>query len=353
MKAASKKKLWKIISTLIFIAFNAGVIIATAVSEFGNSDSAIELMSVDLNGWLLIPATLCFMGMITLEYWKYALMMMKSTKPGAFTKREAWHTAFKTVMLGRYYDRITPAAVGGQPAQMLTLHRTGKVSDGLAAAMPIYSMIAGQTTFLLIAIPFILFSGLAFSHPALFVTAQIGFLFYAFWPVMVAGTTFFPKATAKFINFCVKILAGLKIVKNKKEAIKQVEEKVNDYAKGIKVITKNPLVSGGVMVMSLISNILITMVPFFVLLAFGGDIDFMECFVLSLGVQAAIYFIPTPGNSGAAEGTFYVVFSRLSSGYVFWAMMLWRVFSYYIYIIVGPLIYLHSYIKKRKKHDHA
>lgn len=348
------KRVRKIVLTAGFIIFSAAVVIATAVNEFSGSKNAAELAEVHLNGWLVIPAALCFVAMICLEYSKYALMIFKTCKKGAFKPREVWGLSFKTVMLGRYYDKITPAAVGGQPAQILTLRKTKKIANGMTTAIPIFSMIAGQATFLIIAIPCFLFSGIGFKYPTLMAMAWIGLLFYAFWPVMVLGTMFFPKPTAKFINFIVKILAKIKIVKNRDEAVKKVEAEVSDYAKNVKTILTKPVVSGGVLLLSLLSNILVSFIPFFVLKAFGGDIDFGECFLLSICVEAAVYFAPTPGNSGVAEGTFYVVFSRLSTGYVFWAMMLWRLFSYYIYIIVGPLIYLSQQIKKRRtKNDHS
>jgi uncharacterized protein (TIRG00374 family) len=252
-------------------------------------------------------------------------------------------------MLGRYYDRITPAAVGGQPAQIVNLRRTGKISAGLTTAIPIFSMISGQITFIIIAIPCFIISGFMGINPVLMTTAWIGLAFYAFWPVMVAGTAISPKFTAKVINVFVKFLATLKIVKNKDEVVKKVEDEVADYTKNVKLIAKSPKVFHGTMIMSLLSNVFISLVPFYVLVAFGGNIDFFECFLLSMAIQSAVYYAPTPGNSGVAEGTFYVVFSRLSTGYVFWAMLLWRFFYYYIYIIVGPLIYLSRHIEKKRK----
>lgn len=354
MQTKKKKKIRKILLTAFFVLFSAGVIIATAVNEFSGSNEAAELTEVRLNGWLLLPAVLCFVVMIFLEYFKYYLMIIKTSKPGAFTKKEAFRLSFRTVMLGRYYDKITPAAVGGQPAQILQLRKTGKITNGMTTAIPIFSMISGQITFLLIAIPCLIFSGLITTRPLLVTTAWIGLAFYAFWPVMVAGTMFFPKPTAKFINFIVRFFARIKIIKNRNEAIKKVEDEVNDYAKDVKLISKKPVVSGGVMIMSLFSNLFLSFIPYFVLKAFGGDIGFGECFILTVAVEAAIYFAPTPGNSGVAEGTFYVVFSRLSTGYVFWAMIMWRLFSYYIYIIVGPLVYLSMHFEKRRKekNDH-
>lgn len=346
---AKKKKLRKILLTLLFIGFSAGVIVATAINEFANSENAAELAEVHLNGWLVIPAALCFIVMITLEYSKYVLMITKSAKPGAFSRKEVWKLAFKTVMLGRYYDKITPAAVGGQPAQIMQMRKTGKIPAGMTTAIPIFSMISGQLMFILVAIPCFLFTDVASKSPVLIATAWFGLLFYAFWPVMVAGTMFFPKPTAKFINFIVRFLAKIKIIKNRDEAVKKVEDEVSEYAKHVKMLTKKPKVSGCVLLMSLLSNILMSSIPFFVLKAFGGDIDFIECFLLTIGVEAAVYFAPTPGNSGVAEGTFYVIFSRLSTGYIFWAMMLWRLFAYYIYIIVGPLIYLYSYLNRKRR----
>ena len=102
------------------------------------------------------------------------------------------------------------------------------------------------------------------------------------------------------------------------------------------------------LVLSVAFNFLVSMIPFFVLTAFGGNVDFLPCFVTTVAVTSAVYFIPTPGNAGAAEGAFFIVFSALSSGYVFWAMLIWRFFSYYIYIIMGPIIYFAMHLEKKR-----
>lgn len=346
-KKTAKQKLRRAIFMIICIGFSAGVIVATAVNEFSGGKDAANLAEVKLDWRMVIPATLCFMAMITLEYWKYALMILKSTKPGTFGKKEAFKVGWRTVMIGRYYDRITPAAVGGQPAQIVNLRKTGKIPAGLTTAIPIFSMISGQITFIIIAIPCFIIGTFTGVSPVLITTAWIGLAFYAFWPVMVVGSAISPKFTAKAINLFVKLLAKIRIIKNKDEIVKKVEDEVEDYTKNVKLIAKTPKVIVSVLVMSFFSNILISLVPFFVLIAFGGDINFSECFILSVAIQSAVYYAPTPGNSGVAEGTFYVVFSRLSSGYIFWAMMLWRLFSYYIYIIIGPLIYLIMHFEKK------
>ncbi len=348
-KKTKAKRIRKIILTVIFILINVAVIAATAINEFGNSNDAAELSEVKINWWLLLPATLCFALMILLELLKYVIMMRRTTAEGTFTRKEAFKTAWRTVMLGRYYDRITPAAVGGQPFQIYYMHKTGKVSNGLAAAIPIFGMISGQIAFLIIAIPCFIFGALENDNPALLFTAWVGLLFYAFWPVIVGGMAFFPKSTTRLIKLGVRLLAKVHIVKNKEAALLKVEKEIGDYVNCVRLILKSPKLFGGVIFLSLIANLLIAFVPYFVLTAFGGNIDFSSCLILTIAVESAVYFIPTPGNSGAAEGTFYVVFSALSSGYVFWAMLFWRLYSYYVYIFVGILIYFKMNLEKKRR----
>lgn len=341
-----KKRKSKIILTILFILINIVVIAVTALSEFGNSKNATKLFEIKINWWLLIPAVLCFLVATIIDVSKYALMMRKLSSEEIFKEKDGWKIARRTVLLGKYYDNITPAAVGGQPFQIYYMRKKSGLSRGDSTSVPMFGMISLQISFIIIALICFLFGGVANDYPALIVTAWIGLAFYAFWPIMVAGVSFFPKPTTAFIKFIVKILAKVKIVKNRREALEKVENEVDEYAKSVKTILKTRGLFFQTIILSLIYNLFFASIPFFVLTAFGGDVNFWSCFGTTIAVMSAVYFIPTPGNSGAAEGTFFVVFSALSSGYVFWAMLVWRFFSYYIYIIVGLIIYFMTHIRK-------
>ena len=150
----------------------------------------------------------------------------------------------------------------------------------------------------------------------------------------------------------VKFFAKIHLIKDKEKAIKKTEFEVNGYVKSVKQILKTRGLFIKIILLSVIFHILYSMIPFFVLTAFGGEVDFLPCFVTTVAVTSAVYFVPTPGNAGAAEGTFFVVFSALSTGYIFWAMLVWRFFSYYIYIIMGWITYGRINLeKKREKKD--
>lgn len=343
-----KQRTKKVVGVVLFVLLNAAVILITAISEFGNSKEAAEIEEVKMNGWLLVPAAVLFGLAILATVYKYVLMIRNAdSKEKQMTRRETWKLAWRVVMLGKYYDNVTPAAVGGQPFQIYYMRKNGKLPKGQMTSIPIVGMIAGQIGFLAVAIICFVFGNIQETSPALFVTAWLGLLFYAFWPALVFGINFFPKSTTRFIKFIVKILAKVRIVKNREKALEKVEEEVREYVKSVRVILKTRGLFLRVIVLSTIFQILTMAIPFFVLTAFGGEVAFIECFALTVAVTSAVYFVPTPGNSGAAEGTFFIVFSALTRGYVFWAMLVWRFFSYYVYIIVGLLVYLRMQLEKR------
>ena len=346
-----KKKSWKkTLAIVAFIILNIAVIVATAVNEFGNSANAAQLSEVQLNGWFLIPAVLVFVIASVANLYKYVIMIRKGSKEGEeMSRRDVWKLSWRVVMLGKYYDNITPAAIGGQPFQVYYMHKNSNLKAGDATSIPIVAMVVGQIAFLILAIVFFLVGNPMADNPVLMVPAWLGLLFFAFWPVMMFGINFFPNATAKFINFFVRILARLKIVKNRDEAVKKVETETNEYVKSVKKIMKTRGLFLQTIVLAVIYQFFIAAIPFFVLRAFGGNVGFIECLSTTLAVTSAVYFIPTPGNAGAAEGTFYLVFSVLSAGYVFWAMLIWRFFTYYIYIILGGFTFLSINMEKRKK----
>lgn len=345
-KLIPKKMLKKPLLIVVFVLINIIVIAITAFSEFGNSQNAAELSEVKINWWFLIPPVICFVIAITAEIDKYVLII-KSLSKKDFDARRAHKVARRTLLLGRYYDSITPAAIGGQPFQIYYMRKNSQLPDGESTSIPVFAMIAGQIGFIIIAVFCFLFGSMSINNAALIGTACFGLLFYAFWPVTVMIATFLPKATAELINIVVKFLAKIHIVKNQKKTTKKVEYEVNEYAKCVRMILKIRGLFFKTVLLSVIFHVLVSTIPFFVLTAFGGDVDFLPCFVTTVAVTSAVYFIPTPGNAGAAEGTFYVVFSALSSGYIFWAMLVWRFFSYYIYIVMGLATYGMMNLEKR------
>ena len=64
-----------------------------------------------------------------------------------------------------------------------------------------------------------------------------------------------------------------------------------------------------------------------------------------------VTFIPTPGNTGAAEVGFYAVFAGLQS--TFWVTMLWRVLSYYSILLIGLCVIVFTPLKRKIQNARA
>lgn len=345
-----KKKIRKRILMALFVLLNIAIIAWTAFSEFGNSENAASLADVKIKWWLILPAALVFTIAVVAEIAKYFIMTIHThSAPDGANRRKLWKISQRTVLLGRYYDNITPAAVGGQPFQIYYMYKSG-IKNGYGAVIPLVSMITDQLGFLILGLFSIIIGGLfnAIWSPAIVAIGWIGLLVNGFMPLVILAATFLPKTTEEIMNIGIKFLHKIHIIKDRDAATEKATESVRQYAAGIKTILREKGLFLKMLLLSMAYYFCILTIPYFVLSAFGAEIGFFACFATTTAVTAAVYFIPTPGNAGAAEGTFYSVFSVLPvSGYVFWAMLLWRFFVYYLWLLLGIFTQSRIYVEDK------
>ena len=168
--------------------------------------------------------------------------------------------------------------------------------------------------------------------------------------IIISGIA--PKIAMRIVAFFVRIGAFLHLVKRPNHAIMKSVRSLNSYSVNIKKITQDRGLLIKLLVLSTIFQTAMCSMPFFAVRTFGGDLNFFEGLFMCVFIQAAVSLIPTPGNAGAAEGSFYIVFSSLGTAGTFWAMLIWRMLCYYSFIIIGVLIYGYNavlrFCKKRK-----
>lgn len=336
-----QKKSRKILLTVLFIAINIAVIAWTAISEFGNASEAAHFSEIQIRWIYLLPAALCWAGAMTIETLKYIIVM----------KRTCGYVDFGlclgTVFLGRYYDNVTPSGVGGQPFQIYYM-RKGGVPAAQSTSIPIIGFLAMQYGFILLALGTFILSGVHVANDVIRVSRYVGLVFYALFPTVIVCFTFLPKITGKVFAAFIRLGSKLHICKDPQKTIDSVYSGVEDYSKCVLQLVESFTLCVSTLILGTAYHIALCCIPYFVLRAFGGDMRFMECFVTTISIYAAITFIPTPGNAGAAESSFYLVFSMLTTGYTFWAMMTWRFFTYYIFILFGVGIYLRKYLASKR-----
>ena len=356
-----RQKVFKTIVTLLFIVFMGGVLAYTAYNDFFASGKELatfeEIMDIFAHGW---PFIICAVACLVLAYLFKGLKISIMCK--SMTGKAHFKTSVETGIIGLYYNNVTPLAVGGQPFEIYHLSKHG-VKGGVASSIPIATFFLNQFAFVVLgAIALILFNTNAFGTPAHIVgvfppvfnvLAIIGLFCCIFMPSLVILFSMLPKVGAKMVHLIVSIGAKLKVVKNPEETITKTIKTVVHNSHCIKKLAKSPLVFTSTLLLSFLENLASVSIAYFSLKTFGYDVAdanfFVEwvqviqiCFILF----ASITFIPTPGNSGAADLSFYLLFSAgiTVAGLAFPAMITWRIISFYSTIIIG---FLFASLKKK------
>ena len=335
-----------------------GVLAYTAYKDFfvrKNFPSVSELKVIFSKGWIyFIIAILSFFLAFFFKGLKNVFMCKSMTGKAHFI------TSMETGVIGTYYNNITPRAVGGQPFEIYHLSKHG-VHGGVAASIPIASFFLNQLTFVILGIFSLTTFGtnyfnapahlLTIFPPAFYSLTIIGLGCCLFVPSLVILFSMMPRFGAKLVYLVVRIGKRFRIIKDPQKTLQTTIKTVVHNSHCLKKIASKPFLFLSLFILSFLENIANASIAFFVLKGFGFDwgLSFVcewaiictFCFILF----ASITFIPTPGNSGAADLSFYLLFAGvLPAGLAFPAMLVWRLFHFYSTIFLG---FTFATLKKR------
>ena len=332
-----KKRIW----TALFVLLNIAVIAATAVNEFSGKPAGAADPVFSKHAFFFLGCTgLCLAVLFGAESLKY-LLMMRSLR-----EKVSFRTAFETAALGKYYDCITPSGAGGQPFQILWLHRHG-YPEGASSAMTVSGYVTMQAGFILLAL------GVFITHrsvelDAIRYTAYFGLLLFSLIPTLLVLFSVMPRTVKKLVSAVIRLCGRIRLVRDPGESTERVMDMLDSYRSSLAVIAKDRTVMLCLLVLSLVYRIALCSMPYFVLKMFGASVEFTHIFASTIYIYATICLVPTPGNAGAAEGAFYLVFSAMRSDGVFWAMLVWRLFCHYSFIITGAAVYGMNALRGRR-----
>ena len=339
-ESKDKKRALKITFTVLFIAVMVAIIAFTAVSDFSGGVSLAGVFETIGDNWYYLLVLLGLFALTILAEAVKLFIMIRKT-----TGRYMFGTAFNCAALGKFYDYVTPFGSGGQPFQIYYLSKHG-VDGGPAGAIPIGSMFLIQFTFFVCAIvSFIVGVSTEIVPLAIQIVAYFGSLCYISVSLFLVVFSFLPKAGHKVIAWGVKVLTKLRICKNPEKWIAKGNNAIDNNKKNMGIIfhSKRVLIVGTLL--SFVFNLALCSMPYFTLLLFSDSLtpawgSWFEITRVAFFIYCAITIVPTPGNSGAADGTFYGLFSRVLTvaGTCFTGMMIWRLFSFYSFILLGVVV---------------
>ncbi len=285
------------------------------------------------------------------EWMKYSVIMKTTT--GKFNLR----SSLKVGLLGKFYDNVTPFAVGGQPMQIYYLHKKG-FSGGVSSAVILIRYFAQMFCYTIVSLLFMACNTgvLARIDPTwqtiITVGAWIGLVVNMFLPLMIVTFAIVPKFARALASFVVNIGAKLKIVKDKQATMGKAEKVVSDFRAGFKIMSKRPLNLIALVLLCLVEVVLTFSLPYFVMRAYsalpadGGFTLYITVVALNVYCTQAVAVIPTPGNSGAIEGVLASAYVAIAVTSLSWALFTWRFAIYYIYIAIGMCLIIYELIRK-------
>ena len=110
----------------------------------------------------------------------------------------------------------------------------------------------------------------------------------------------------------------------------------------------------GILVLSLLQMVLLYQTTYFIYHAFGlSGQSYLTILAGQTFVGAIQSVIPLPGGVGVADGGFYLILnSMFGSENINFALVMWRLLSFYLPILTGVFL-LFTDKRKEKKHEHA
>ena len=329
---------------IVFMVF----IIRGLINNIGEQDFGEYIKKQGSRLWWLAGGIGCYV------LYMFAQVIMFHALIKSLTGKSKWGLSYDVGITGKYYDNVTPFAVGGQPMQIVKLAGSG-ISPGSSTSIPLIKMIINSMTSTLLALVFFIF-GLPKIAPTnslfalLFVIFEIlgiiglviTILGVLFMVLLSMGNLF----TRSLIAWIVKVGYKLKIVKNYRETLKKWLSQVSEYKSSTAYLIKNKKLLLKMILYSCLESLSYAGISFFVVMAFA-DANYLQthtinawfilftCVVKYYICSMAGSYIPLPGATGLMEIAFIALYGEFVGDAIVWALLTWRIISYYLILLHG------------------
>lgn len=332
----------KVFVTLLSI----GVIVVIAFLDPNVDDIGKALEQVSFV-WIII-AFLATLGTYVSDCLMYLKVMSLMNCP------QSWWEGITAVMIGFFYCALTPFQSGGQPMQVVQMRSRG-IPVGTATSALTVKFISWQvaiTTYGICGFIF-LWNDIMATSVAAQLVLYIGLIVNVGLLILVALAFFRPGGIEKFGIRVINFVYRLHIIKTEEKFDKALNAFVNtmkDYRDSALFIRQKGLKSIPLFIYGVLEVTLFLFITYCIYRAFSLSAhSLLYVMLLQSLLTIAVSFIPLPGASIASEGGFYLVFSQLFSDVMrFPAMLLWRLFTYYLNIIVGLVFVIIDGFRQKK-----
>ena len=263
-------------------------------------------------------------------------------------------------LIGFYYSNITPSAAGGQPMQVNSLRKAG-IPVGYGTLMATIRFVMNQTMTCIISLVLLLLSR-DFVYNQLgdtMIIVRIGWTINFLAVPLVLLAAFKRKWIQKLGEKLIGLAAKMRLVKKPEPLKEKLTEVLDTYHEAFMALLHKPRQILLQALYSSLSLLGLFSAVVFTYYAFGqtGTEWYQVLALGSLLFVSASYF-PLPGASGAQEvgfGHYFrdPVFRGGTNGL---AMLVWRFFTYYLFLLVGVITVLNEKLllhREKRKRERA
>ena len=257
-----------------------------------------------------------------------------------FDKKYSLKKAFKLMLDTQFINAVTPFSVGGQPYLIYRFKKQG-ISIEKGTNIAIQDFIVYQISLILlgtIAIISNYFLGIFPPSSLLRKLVVLGYIINVAVIITLFIVAFNTKINKKLLNWAIKILSRLKLIKDKEGKLEQIDTYIYNFHQGATVLMKSKWHFFKIILINFVALVFLYLVPFTLIMGLSIDVNPFIVVVTSAYVMLIGSFVPIPGGTGGLEFGFveffgtYIIGAKLSS-----IMIMWRLLTYYFGLIVGAI----------------
>ena len=240
-----------------------------------------------------------------------------------------------------YYSNITPTSAGGQPMLINSLRKAG-IPVGYGTMASTIRFFCNQCAVSVLSMGFWIAN-------RDFVRNQLGDVIWLIrlgWVINFAGiplvlmAAFHRRLIQRICLGIIGACAKIRLIRNREAAVTSVTNVLDTYHTALRELLRRPgrilvqLLSASAGMMGLMGSI------YFVYHAFGlSGSPWYQLLTVSFLLYVSACYTPLPGASGAQEGGFLLYYAGLiPENVIGLALLVWRFFTYYLFLIVGAVI---------------
>ena len=322
----------KIFNGLFFVA----VFALTVWAVFYGADLNMLLHYLStVNLTYMIPGVICVVCFILGESVILHYLFRTLKLPSRFS-----HCCLYS-FIGFFYSCITPSASGGQPMQLVAMHK-----DQLPVAPATVVLAIVTITYKLVLVVIGLAVMLLQPAPLMVYLDSVQGIMYLglFLNVVCIGAlllvVFHPAVVRNLTAWAMGLINKIRPLKDPKGIEQKVENLIGQYEGAADFYRSHKLIMLKVFLITLVQRILLFAVTWFVYLSFGLSVHGPALVTALQGmISVAADMMPTPGGMGISETLFLEIFAPIfGSELVLPGMVVSRGISYYTQLLLSAVM---------------